>query len=81
MLPLLLLLVPPLVDTEMKVYGIAIVRTGTDINEPVPMTVASDLSSFGFFQRQVCAHVLSTTLRPLGWEVCLLSTVQFILTN
>jgi synaptobrevin homolog YKT6 len=38
---------------RMKVVGIAIVRTGSDLNEPIPLTVANDLSSFGFFQRQV----------------------------
>lgn len=37
----------------MKVVGIAVVRTGSDLSEPIPLTVASDLSSFGFFQRQV----------------------------
>ena len=36
-----------------KIVGLAIVRTGTDIDEPVPCTVANDLSSFGFFQRPV----------------------------
>jgi hypothetical protein len=37
----------------MKIVGLAIVRTGSDLNEPVPLTVATELSSFGFFQRQV----------------------------
>lgn len=37
----------------MKVVGIAIVRTGSDLNEPVPLVSVNDLSSFGFFQRQV----------------------------
>jgi hypothetical protein len=37
----------------MKVVGIAIVRTGRELNEPIPLTVTNDLSSFGFFQRQV----------------------------
>ena len=37
----------------MKVVGIAVVRTGSDLEDPIPLTVASDLSSFGFFQRQV----------------------------
>jgi hypothetical protein len=36
-----------------KVVGIAIVRTGADLNEPIPVVMASDLASFGFFQRQV----------------------------
>lgn len=38
----------------MKVVGLAVARTGADINEPIPLTVINDLSSFGFFQRQVC---------------------------
>ena len=37
----------------MKVVGLAIVRTAPDLNEPIPMSTANDLSSFGFFQRQV----------------------------
>jgi hypothetical protein len=37
----------------MKVLSIVIARTGSDLNEPVPLTVAHELSSFGFFQRQV----------------------------
>jgi hypothetical protein len=36
-----------------KIVGIAVVRTGSDLNEALPLTVATDLSSFGFFQRQV----------------------------
>lgn len=43
----------------MKVVGIAIVRTGSDLNDPIPMTVASDLSSFGFFQRQSVKEMLN----------------------
>jgi hypothetical protein len=39
----------------MKVLGIAIVRTGSDLNEAIPLNTVSDLSSFGFFQRQVRA--------------------------
>ena len=41
----------------MKVVGIAVVRTGSDLSEPIPLTTASDLSSFGFFQRQVRGRV------------------------
>ena len=37
----------------MKIVGIAVVRTGQDLTEPIPVTVANDLSSFGFFQRPV----------------------------
>jgi len=38
----------------MKVVGIAICRTGSDLNEPIPVSVNNELSSFGYFQRQVC---------------------------
>ena len=41
----------------MKVVGIAVVRTGSDLEDPIPLTVASDLSSFGFFQRQVSPRI------------------------
>ena len=37
----------------MKILGISIVRTAADLNDPVPLSTANDLSSFGFFQRQV----------------------------
>ena len=37
----------------MKLLGLAVVRTGSDLNEPIPLNVTNDLSSFGFFQRQV----------------------------
>lgn len=48
--PIILIL---LIIIIMKIVGIALVRTGPDLNEPIPLTVANDLSSFGFFQRQV----------------------------
>ena len=41
----------------MKIVGLAIVRTGSDLNEPIPLTVATELSSFGFFQRQVSLSI------------------------
>lgn len=37
----------------MKIIGVAVVRTGSDLSDPIPLTVANDLSTFGFFQRQV----------------------------
>ena len=37
----------------MKIVGLSIVRTGKDLPDPIPLTVANDLSSFGFFQRGV----------------------------
>ena len=42
----------------MKIVGLSIVRTGSDLQDPVPLTMACDLSSYGFFQRQVSATVL-----------------------
>jgi hypothetical protein len=37
----------------MKIVGIAIVRADSGVPEPIPITVACDLTSYGFFQRQV----------------------------
>jgi hypothetical protein len=48
----------------MKIIGIAVVRTGASLNEPIPLTVANDLSSFGFFQRQV--GTMGRVLRGVG---------------
>mmetsp|Transcript_14906 Transcript_14906/g.42167 ORF Transcript_14906/g.42167 Transcript_14906/m.42167 type:complete len:202 (+) Transcript_14906:120-725(+) len=42
-----------------KVLAISIVRTGDDIPDPVPMTLATDLSSFGFFQRPTVKEMLT----------------------
>ena len=36
---------------EMKVVGITILRMGNE--DPIPVSMACDLSSYGFFQRQV----------------------------
>jgi hypothetical protein len=43
----------------MKIVGLAVVRTGAELNEPIPLSVATDLSSFGFFQRQVRTGTVS----------------------
>ena len=65
----------------MKVVGIAVVRTGSDLNEPIPLTTASDLSSFGFFQRQVRGRVFvkgalrTTRERIIGTAVMLLDWI------
>ena len=37
----------------MKVVGITILRTGASLPDPIPLCMACDLSSYGFFQRQV----------------------------
>jgi len=42
----------------MKIVGLAVVRVGKDLNDPIPMSVATDLSSFGFFQRQSVKEML-----------------------
>mmetsp|Transcript_18545 Transcript_18545/g.27138 ORF Transcript_18545/g.27138 Transcript_18545/m.27138 type:complete len:201 (+) Transcript_18545:183-785(+) len=36
----------------MKVVGLSILRTGNDLEDPVPITMACELSSYGYFQRQ-----------------------------
>lgn len=41
----------------MKVVGITILRNG-GAGDPIPVTMACDLSSYGFFQRQVREHEL-----------------------
>jgi hypothetical protein len=38
---------------RMKVVGITILRAGASIPDPIPLCMACDLSSYGFFQRQV----------------------------
>ena len=40
---------------EMKVVGITILRMGNE--DPIPVSMACDLSSYGFFQRQVREHL------------------------
>lgn len=42
-----------------KVVGIAIVRTGSELNEPIPITTANDLASFGYFQRQTVKEMIT----------------------
>lgn len=42
----------------MKVVGISILRTITD-SDPIPLSSASDLASFGYFQRQTVKEMLS----------------------
>ena len=37
----------------MKVLDITILNTTAGGDEPIPVTAATDLSSFGYFQRQV----------------------------
>jgi hypothetical protein len=49
----------------MKVISIAIVRTGSDLNDPIPLSVTNDLSTFGFFQRQVCVLFRNHDDEPL----------------
>jgi len=43
----------------MKVVGITILRTGASLPDPVPLVMACDLSSYGFFQRQGVKEMLT----------------------
>uniref|UniRef100_A0A6T5VLC8 V-SNARE coiled-coil homology domain-containing protein n=1 Tax=Leptocylindrus aporus TaxID=1398097 RepID=A0A6T5VLC8_9STRA len=43
----------------MKVVGLSILRTGPSLDEPLPLAVANDLSSFGYFQRQGVSEMLT----------------------
>mmetsp|Transcript_30220 Transcript_30220/g.40351 ORF Transcript_30220/g.40351 Transcript_30220/m.40351 type:complete len:201 (+) Transcript_30220:169-771(+) len=43
----------------MKIVGITILRTGKDLEEPIPLTMACDLTSYGFFQRQGVKEMLT----------------------
>ena len=36
-----------------KIVGIAILRAGKDLPDPIPISMACDLASYGYFQRQV----------------------------
>ena len=45
----------------MKVVSIAILRTGPDVSEPIPVSMACELSSYGFFQRQVRTYIIIAT--------------------
>ena len=42
----------------MKIVGIAILRTGKELQDPIPLVVVNDLSSYGFFQRQVSTNTI-----------------------
>lgn len=43
----------------MKVVGLSILRAGKDSSEPIPLTMASELSSYGYFQRQGVKEMLT----------------------
>lgn len=43
----------------MKVVGLTILRTGASLPDPVPISMACDLSSYGFFQRQGVKEMLT----------------------
>lgn len=58
------LLVLPVHHTMVKIVGIAIVRADSGVPEPIPVTVACDLTSYGFFQRQVSLIAGSKRLAP-----------------
>ena len=54
----------------MKIVGLAVVRTGAELNEPIPLSVATDLSSFCFFQRQVRTGNERTALNEVSFPLC-----------
>jgi len=42
-----------------KIIGLSILRNGNDIEEPIPLCMACDLSAYGFFQRQGVREMLT----------------------
>jgi len=54
-----------------KVLALAVVRTGTELPEPITCAMSTELSSFGFFQRPVSNIVPQTKVecaeKPLFW--------------
>lgn len=42
----------------MKIVGLSVLRT-SDVDEPIPLTMACDLSSYGYFQRQGVKEMLT----------------------
>lgn len=59
-----------------KILGLAIVRTGNDIPDPIPCTMATDLSSFGFFQRPVRLSLVTVAILPAS---CVAFRIDFSL--
>ena len=51
----------------MKVVGITILRTGASLPDPIPLSMACDLSSYGFFQRQVSRETACIAGGRWGW--------------
>jgi hypothetical protein len=52
-----------------KVLAIAVVRTGTELPEPITCSMGTELSSFGFFQRPVSHFRGKGVVRPVGRSV------------
>lgn len=52
----------------MKVVDITILRTDSN-QDPIPLSSASDLSSYGYFQRQVSSFVVLFPEVKLFWSV------------
>jgi len=40
----------------MKIVSIVVLRTGKELEEAIPLVQTNDLTSYGFFQRQVKLH-------------------------
>lgn len=60
-----------------KVLSIGIVRTGTELPEPIICTLATDLSSFGFFQRPVSFKVILGCAESVR-ELCRILRTVFV---
>ena len=57
-----------IISETMKVVSIAILRTGPDVAEPIPVSMACELSSYGFFQRQVRSFMATEIFCRCCWH-------------
>ena len=57
----------------MKVVGITVLRT--DREDPIPLSMACDLSSYGFFQRQVGCLLEKECIGSCGYYLVQLGAV------
>ena len=49
-----------------KIIGLSILRNGSDIEEPIPLCIACDLSAYGYFQRQVRKNYKHKTIKMMA---------------
>ena len=54
----------------MKIVGLAVLRTGKDLQDAIPLVMANDLSSYGFFQRQVSWLLSPGTVSTVLGSIC-----------